>query len=119
MKMTITLDGVPDDFAPLLASLPCAAAAESPPPLPDDPVAWFRGLLKDAGLHSEDVAAAIGLPPSCLSARVRGRTPWTLPEAAEVCKALGADISVFARVFCDLPTSCRNLSKEKTQHEKI
>lgn len=99
MKMTITLDGVPDDFAPLLASLPGAEAAESPPPLPDDPVAWFRGLLKAAGLHSEDVAAAIGLPPSSLSARVRGRTPWTLPEAAGACKALGADLEDFAHFY--------------------
>ena len=76
MKMTITLDGVPDDFAPLLAS-----------------------LLKAAGLHSEDVAAAIGLPPSSLSARVRGRTPWTLPEAAGACKALGADLEDFAHFY--------------------
>lgn len=99
MKMTITLDGVPDDFAPLLASLPGAAAAENPPPPPDDPVTWFRGRLKNAGLHSEDVAAVIGLPPSCLSARVRGRTPWTLPEAAEVCKAPGTTLDTFAHFY--------------------
>ena len=107
MKMTITLDGVPDDFAPLLASLPGAAASESPPPLPDDPVAWFRGLLKAAGLHSEDVAAVLGLPPSSLSARVRGRTPWTLPEATEVCKALGADLDTFAHFYGKEPYDAR------------
>ena len=51
--------------------------------------------------------------------------PWWLYILASVgsfavgAVLLGADISEFARVFCDLPTSCRNLSKEKTQHEKI
>ena len=49
------------------------------PPLPDDPVTWFRSKLKAAGLHSEDVAAAVGLAPSGLSARVRG--PYPLESA--------------------------------------
>lgn len=82
MKMTITLDGAPDDFAPVLAGLGCVETTPPEPPLPDDPVTWFRSKLKAAGLHSEDVAAAVGLAPSGLSARVRGRTPWSLPEAA-------------------------------------
>ena len=85
MKMTITLDGAPDDFAPVLAGLGCVEATPLTPPLPDDPVIWFRSKLKAAGLHSEDVAAAVGLAPSGLSARVRGRTPWSLPEAAGAC----------------------------------
>ena len=66
MKMTITLDGAPDDFAPVLAGLGCVETTPPPPPLPDDPVTWFRSKLKAAGLHSEDVAAAVGLAPSGL-----------------------------------------------------
>lgn len=99
MKMTITLDGAPDDFAPVLAGLGCVETTPPPAPLPDDPVTWFRSKLKAAGLHSEDVAAAVGLAPSGLSARVRGRTPWSLPEAAGACSLLGADLSEFVHFF--------------------
>ena len=32
MKMTITLDGAPDDFAPVLAGLGCVETTPPPPP---------------------------------------------------------------------------------------
>lgn len=103
MKMTITMDGAPDDFIPMLASM---GIETSPPPpeLPDSPVVWFRSKLKAAGLHNEDLAAAVGLTPSTLSARVRGRTPWTLTEAITTCGILGADLSEFVHFFGNTPT---------------
>ena len=76
MKMTITLDGAPDDFAPVLAGLGCVETTPPPPPLPDDPVTWFRSKLKAAGLHSEDVAAAVGLAPSGLTAPTGPAACW-------------------------------------------
>lgn len=49
--------------------------------------------------QAEDLAAAVGLAPSGLSARVRGRTPWSLPEAAGACSLLGADLAEFVHFF--------------------
>lgn len=101
MRMTITLDGAPDDFVPMLAELGLTQPLITSVPckLPDDPIEWFRSKLKAAGLHSEDVAAAVGLAPSGLSARVRGRTPWSLEESAKACETLGADLKEFAHFY--------------------
>lgn len=74
-------------------------ASPPPPDLPDDPAVWFRSKLKAKGMHNEDLAAAVGLIPSALSSRVRGRTPWSLAEAVKTCGILGADLSEFVHFF--------------------
>lgn len=101
MKMTITLDGAPDDFVPMLEELGLKSQPISSIPcdLPEDPIEWFRSKLKAAGIHSEDVAIQVGLAPSGLSARVRGRTPWSLEEAAKACETLGTDLKEFAHFY--------------------
>lgn len=63
------------------------------------PVQWFRRHLRQAGLHSKDVAEALGLSAPCVSMRVQGNITWTFPEVIKTCELLGVSLDEFAAYF--------------------
>lgn len=49
----------------------------------------LRGALQSAGWSHEEVADALGISPTSVSNRMRGKYPWTISEAWQIMSLLG------------------------------
>ena len=52
------------------------------------PFRKLRVAILDRGYYAKDIANAIHISEAAMSARLNGKTPWTLREIYEVCDAL-------------------------------
>lgn len=53
----------------------------------------IRGQLAAQRIRQEDLASALGLHQTSVSARLSGRTPWTLVEVIDVAAFFGVPLS--------------------------
>ena len=49
----------------------------------------LRGALQSAGWSHTEVADALGISPTSVSNRMRGKYPWTVDEAWQIMSLLG------------------------------
>lgn len=59
----------------------------------------LRARIYQQGYTTSSVAAHIGLTPQQMSARMRGRVPFTLPEIAAIGSFLNIDARDYYTVF--------------------
>lgn len=61
----------------------------------------LRHRIEDAGYRDQEFAAELGWPASVLSARLNGRTPWTVVDAFKVCGLLQIPPEEMSNYFAD------------------
>lgn len=52
-----------------------------------------RELMYRRRARQQDIAALLGISPTALSDRMRGRTPWRLEEFVRIAELLGVSIA--------------------------
>lgn len=52
---------------------------------------WVGGRLRDNGQKQGDLATYLGIHPSGISMKLRGRTPWSLEEYYQIQEFFGEE----------------------------
>ena len=61
----------------------------------------LRHRIEDAGYQDQEFAAKMGWPGSVLSARLNGRTPWSMADAFRACGLLQIPLEEMSNYFAD------------------
>lgn len=61
----------------------------------------LRHRIEDAGYRDQEFAAEMGWPGSVLSARLNGRTPWSMADAFRACGLLQIPLEEMSNYFAD------------------
>ena len=61
----------------------------------------LRHRIEDAGYQDQEFAAEMGWPGSVLSARLNGRTPWSMADAFRACSLLQIPLEEMSKYFAD------------------
>ena len=61
----------------------------------------LRHRIEDAGYQDQEFAAEMGWPGSVLSARLNGRTPWSMADAFRACSLLQIPLEEMFNYFAD------------------
>lgn len=61
----------------------------------------LRHRIEDAGYQDQEFAAEMGWPGSVLSARLNGRTPWSMADAFRACGLLQIPLEEMSNYFAD------------------
>lgn len=61
----------------------------------------LRHRIEDAGYQDQEFAAEMGWPGSVLSARLNGRTPWSMADAFRACSLLPIPLEEMSNYFAD------------------
>lgn len=61
----------------------------------------LRHRIEDAGYQDQEFAAEMGWPGSLLSARLNGRTPWSMADAFRACSLLQIPLEEMSNYFAD------------------
>ena len=70
-------------------------------PLRRKPFRQLQHRIEDIGYQNSEFAAAMGWSGPALSARLHGRTPWSMADAFRVCKLLQIPLGEMASYFAD------------------
>ena len=61
----------------------------------------LRHRIEDAGYQDQEFAAEMCWPGSVLSARLNGRTPWSMADAFRACGLLQIPLEEMSNYFAD------------------
>lgn len=61
----------------------------------------LRHRIEDAGYQDQEFAAEMGWPGSVLSARLNGRTSWSMADAFRACSLLQIPLEEMSNYFAD------------------
>ncbi len=61
----------------------------------------LRHRIEDAGYQDQEFAAEMGWPGPVLSARLNGRTPWSMADAFRACSLLQIPLEEMSNYFAD------------------